>query len=59
MPEPKAVIRCPYCVEGSHFKLMSSIADGDWHKCQRCGHVVFQNDPSYQCVCPNCVDLNR
>src|SRR6202051_1101486 len=59
MPNPIPAIRCPYCVEGSHFKIMSAIAGGDWHKCEQCGHVVFQNDPSFQCACPKCADLNH
>ena len=58
MPERKSVVRCPYCVEGQHFKIMLAVADGDWHKCERCGHVIFQNDPSFQCAYRKCFDLN-
>jgi len=58
MPERKSVVRCPYCVEGQHFKIMLVVAGGDWHKCERCGHVIYENDPSFQCACGKCYDLN-
>ena len=57
MPESDPTIRCPYCVEGSDFKVMLPIAGGDWHRCEGCGHVVFQNDLAFKCACLNCADF--
>jgi len=56
---PRTVIRCPYCVEGSGFKIMHAVAGGDWHECETCAHVVMHNDPGFRCTCENCLRLSR
>lgn len=37
---------------------MATIADGDWHECDRCGHVVFLNDAAFKCMCEKCIRFN-
>jgi phage FluMu protein Com len=54
MPE----IRCPYCVEGDHFKVMVGHFDGRYI-CARYGHVVLPDGPNLKCTCPKCRELNR
>jgi len=44
--------RCPYCVEGDAFKLMTQ--KDDKFCCQRCGHLLLPSDPSFVCYCSNC-----
>lgn len=51
-------IRCPFCVEGNAFKLMTGIASGRFI-CDRCGHVAQPLDERFICTCPNCRQLNR
>jgi hypothetical protein len=55
---PPSTIRCPYCVEGSGFKIMRAIAGGDWHECEICAHVVMPNDPEFRCTCQHCLALS-
>src|SRR5450755_1823304 len=51
-------VRCPYCVEGSQFKLMVGHVDGRFI-CARCGHISHLNDPSFVCSCLKCENLKR
>jgi len=44
--------RCPYCVEGDEFKLMTQT--GSVFVCQRCGHLVSLSDPNFFCDCWQC-----
>jgi len=38
-------VRCPYCVEGNDFKVMTP---RDAHvTCLKCGHVVVPDRPTY------------
>jgi len=50
-------VRCPFCVEGNEFKVMGSRVT---HLvCDRCGHVVIPDSPTYECSCPKCRALNH
>jgi Zn finger protein HypA/HybF involved in hydrogenase expression len=50
-------VRCPYCVEGNGFKIMTP---RETHlECDRCGHKVVPDRPTYRCSCPKCIELNR
>jgi hypothetical protein len=51
------VIRCPYCVDGSSFKEMTSRADGEWFICSSCGHAKMPGQPAYRCNCAKCQTL--
>jgi len=51
-------MQCPYCIDGSHFKVMTERWEGAWHKCS-CGHVAMPGDKHFQCFCPKCIDLRR
>jgi Zn finger protein HypA/HybF involved in hydrogenase expression len=55
MPDP---IRCPYCVQDNHFRVMADAGDGHVFKCERCKHVVIPENIYFQCVCPKCRALN-
>ena len=52
-------IRCPYCVEGDNFKLMTARADGPWSYGDRCGHSKGRASPHHQCSCQRCEEINR
>ena len=58
MPDPDP-IRCPYCVEGNHFKVMTEQEGGLWSKCGHCGHLVSPGSLLIKCNCPNCLALER
>jgi hypothetical protein len=47
--------RCPYCVEGGHFKLMIEQSGGDRFVCANCGHLAMPNNPLFTCTCAHCV----
>ena len=49
--------RCPYCVEDGNFKLMTEGKNGEWYKCDRCGHVVMPRNKLFQCPCLKCYEL--
>jgi hypothetical protein len=49
--------RCPYCVEGNGFKLMTY--RDDHYICLRCGHIIHRDNPRYVCHCLKCEQLNR
>jgi len=52
-----AKIRCPYCVDGEGFKIMTR---HDTHLvCERCGHKVVPGLPAFECLCPKCQKLYR
>jgi hypothetical protein len=48
--------RCPYCVQGYDFRLLSVLGDG--FVCDRCGHVVEPKYPKFQCGCRKCRQLH-
>jgi len=50
-------VRCPYCVEGDGFKVMTP-RDTEL-VCLKCGHVIVPDIPIYVCTCQKCIDLNR
>jgi hypothetical protein len=54
MPDP---IRCPYCVQGNHFKVMTAMEGGQWFQCDRCAHMVTLTDSLFRCPCLKCFDL--
>ena len=48
-------IRCPYCIEGDNFKVMTAC---ETHLvCIKCGHVVALDRADYECHCPKCLIL--
>lgn len=50
-------IRCPYCIEKNGFKVM---ARRETHLiCEKCGHKVVPDRPTFRCSCANCEELNR
>jgi hypothetical protein len=49
--------RCPYCVEGNGFKVMTP-RDGDF-VCLQCGHVVVPDILIHVCICQKCIELGR
>ena len=51
---PAEKSRCPYCVEGGNFKLMTIGENGDWYKCDTCGHIVMPRNNLFECPCLNC-----
>jgi hypothetical protein len=53
------LVRCPYCIEGSEFKVMIGRAEGEWFLCLRCSHVTRPEDPDYQCKCVRCQQLRQ
>jgi ribosomal protein S27AE len=50
-------VRCPYCVDGNGFKVMTP---HDNHlRCEKCGHVVIPDRPTFRCSCLKCTELDR
>jgi hypothetical protein len=47
--------RCPYCQDGSEFRLMIERYGGAWSRCDQCGHVVIRGQESFDCCCVNCL----
>jgi hypothetical protein len=56
MPDP---IRCPYCVQCNHFKVMTEEEGGLWFKCAQCGHLVSLGSPLTKCNCSNCFAIEH
>lgn len=56
-PGQVKVVRCPYCVEGSGFRTMTSEGSrgGDWFICEQCGHLGLPTNPLFECTCGKCV----
>ena len=50
-------IRCPYCVYRDEFKIMISL--GTCFVCEKCGHIVAPEHPTFLCPCLKCKQLNR
>src|SRR5229473_174249 len=46
-------------IEGGSFKAMMGRAEGRWFLCARCGQVAMPDEPTYQCKCANCAELDR
>ena len=51
------ITRCPYCVEGGDFKVMTEVDSRYHHRCGRCGHVTMLSDPLFKCTCAKCAGL--
>jgi hypothetical protein len=51
------VVRCPYCVDGDNFKILTARSGGKWFLCSECGHLVMPQNPAYICKCARCVEL--
>jgi hypothetical protein len=49
-------IRCPYCVVGDSFRLMSADSRGRF-VCATCSHIAIPSDSGFQCYCQNCCRL--
>ena len=52
-------IRCPYCVQGNHFKVMTKEESRLSFKCAKCGHLVSVGSPLMNCNCSNCFALEH
>lgn len=52
-------IRCPYCADGTTFRVMVSMGSSDLYFCRACGHVSLPSAPFYQCICENCCKLEN
>ena len=55
---PDQIVRCPYCLSGDDFRLMSPRPEG-WFICPKCGHTSIPQDPEFKCFCQKCSELNR
>ena len=55
-PGGAKVVRCPYCVEGSAFRTMTSEGSTgkDWFICEQCGHLGQPMNPLFECTCAKC-----
>ena len=55
-----AELRCPYCVEGNHFRSMVDLTDvpGGLTFCTKCRHLAHPRDLTFKCLCANCRKLN-
>ncbi len=51
--------RCPYCVEGSNFRVMAVGKGGDWYQCENCNHVSMPQNRLFECPCLNCYELGH
>ena len=49
-------VRCPYCVSGDEFRLMTAVADGRF-VCGKCGHLAIPGDNNFACACRKCFEL--
>jgi hypothetical protein len=55
--------RCPYCIEGDTFQLLTPIVGGELFKCELCGHLSYPTDHASVhdtrsvCECSNCRKL--
>ena len=54
---PRAVVRCPYCVDNYDFLAMVELSN-DRHVCRKCGHIVSTSDPIFVCDCFKCLQLS-
>jgi len=54
-------IRCPYCVQGYEFRLMTELTGGTGgiFYCTACRHLVRTAEPDSQCFCRGCLNLRR
>jgi len=52
-------VRCPYCVQGNEFRVMTDLS-GDARSifyCASCRHLVRTAEADFQCLCPGCMSL--
>jgi DNA-directed RNA polymerase subunit RPC12/RpoP len=49
------VIRCPYCVLGDEFRVMTALSDGRL-VCGKCGHLAILSDRNFKGACPKCFE---
>jgi transposase-like protein len=40
--------RCPYCVQGNHFRVMIEVGSGSRFKCGHCGHIAIPEKSTLQ-----------
>ena len=54
-------IRCPYCVQGYEFRVMTDLTAGlgENFYCPACRHLVRTAEPDFQCFCRGCTNLRR
>jgi len=54
-------IRCPYCVQGYEFRLMTDLTAGSGgiFYCPSCRHLVRTAEPDFRCFCRGCTSLRR
>ena len=58
LAERARMVRCPYCVERTEFKLMNPrVGAAGRYLCYSCGHVAMPSDPEFQCLCAKCGGL--
>ena len=53
MPNSAEPLRCPYCRDGSEFRLLVTRTEG-WLQCEGCGHNAMPLDPEFKCTCLKC-----
>jgi len=59
MSDSILILRCPYCTTtGTDFKLLRAYKDGRF-VCDDCGHTVRPGEPTYRCICRNCLKWKR
>jgi predicted RNA-binding Zn-ribbon protein involved in translation (DUF1610 family) len=50
------IVRCPYCVDGMHFRAMRQ-TPLERYVCDNCGHMVIPGDSQFACICQKCRQL--
>jgi hypothetical protein len=55
-------LRCPYCVDGGTFRLLTPIVGGELFRCELCGHLSYPTNYAFKsdlwaCECGNCRKL--
>lgn len=55
----EAVVRCPYCVQGSEFRPMFRPPGKKRFVCVICGHTSMPDGAYSNCHCPKCQQMNR
>ena len=53
------IVRCPYCVMDSEFRLMLRQPRRKWFVCVSCGHTATPDDPYSKCSCSRCLEMKR
>lgn len=58
MSDSILILRCPYCTTGDDFRELRAYKDGRF-VCDACGHTVRPGEPTYRCICRNCLTWKR